>query len=286
MPATSVTVGRNSGFLFIDHTLPDFTKGELLHVLPLSARVTSIRDVFFFLNSSVLPQHMFCDVFKPKALNPRDTGVHLALSYRDLADSDLAPICLVIKGDYSVISALDSYASASSVGGDIASAAGQDRIIEEIGGAGVSSLDLSGNRITDVGVERIAACLNSSSVRFVALKFNPCQAMPLLTSDVAWSSCARDACSRLKPTIGIPTQLAERGQCSRGNTCVYPADFFPFVSAFSVTRAQTDKGKSDMYFIGSATSGKAARNISGDPERPRRERISAKRYKGNAVHPE
>jgi hypothetical protein len=55
MPATSVTVGRNSGFLFIDHTLPDFTKGELLHVLHLSARVTSIRDVFFFLNSSVLP---------------------------------------------------------------------------------------------------------------------------------------------------------------------------------------------------------------------------------------
>jgi hypothetical protein len=227
-----------------------------------------------------------CDVFKPKALNPRGAGVHLALSNGDLADSDLAPICRVIKGDYSVISALDSYVSASGVGGDIASAAGQDRIIEEIGSAGVSSLDLSGNQITDAGVERIAACLNASTVRFVALKFNPCQAMPLLTSDVAWSSCARYACARLQPAIGIPAQLAERGRYSHGNTCVHPADLFPHVTVFSGTRAQTDKGKSDMYFIGSVTSGKAMRNISGDPERPRRERVSAKRYKGNAVHPE
>lgn len=41
-----------------------------------------------------------------------------------------------------------------------------------------------------------------------------------------------------------------------------------------------------MWFIGSVNRGKAARNINGDPERLRRERFSAKRYKGNAVHPE
>jgi hypothetical protein len=197
--------------------------------------------------------------------------VHLTLSHQDLADSDLGPICAILKGDYSCISAPDSCDAHPSVRGDAASAAHDFCVLERISRAGIASLDLSGNRITDAGLQLMASCFNVSTVRFIGLKFNPCQAMPLLTTDIAWTN--------LSPIAPVPCmrRTGSSARAPQDNSCAPPL----FKSAKQGIIG-LDKAKSETIFI---SSGGASISIS-YPEKPNRGIASSKRFKNNTVHPE
>jgi hypothetical protein len=211
--------------------------------------------------------HDACPLTQPCA------GNHLALSYRDVADVDLNPICAILKGDISVIGILRAHCDFSSGSGSGA--------LEHIARAGIASLDLSGNRITDAGLIIIAGCLNHSRVRFIVLKFNPCQAVPLLTSDDAWSRMSRKASALVKHPPLSPHH-AQQNRESQAGSCDRPVRF--------ITSLNMHQLHSNTIFtcgvIGGTTSSSSCCISSSSPGKSHRDAVSWKRFRSNSVHPE
>jgi hypothetical protein len=216
--------------------------------------------------------------FPHRPLTRPCAGVHLTLSYRDIADDDLKTLSSVLKGDTSSIFALHmSHPAISSPGAASADSSHED---EEWGfknrvlcSPSLASIDLSGNRITDAGVKFIADCVTFSTVRFIALKFNPCRAMPLLTSDGSWLEMMRKVQACSKPRCGLHLH-SEQADCSPPHAMCLPIAFVARQKAPALQYAAV------VTSFGSSNSNHNSHAHDSDHEQ-----AAKRRFRGSAVHP-
>jgi hypothetical protein len=140
----------------------------------------------------------------------------------------------------------------------------------------LASLDLSGNQISNVGLQLIADYLHESALRFIALKFNPCRAMPLLSSDSEWTNMPRSGLFlRQPPAESSPAR--PRQVCDRP-TSNAPRNAGPESACSKLCQRQFLSRAQSIFDVASSSKSVPERNYL--PVR------SAKRFKCNAVHPE
>lgn len=186
----------------------------------------------------------------------------------------MSVIASILQGDSSLVRPLHAPSTST---GSAAAAARHDRSCQRDVTASFSSLDLSGNRISDVGLEFIADRLQHSALRFIALKFNPCREMPLLTCHSAWTSMRGADSPVLEPRVGL------------AHASPPPAPDCP--AAHSSANAGADYARHkllqrhhNMCFTGGVTC--VSSSSSSLPQNASPQRRSAKRFKCNVVHPE
>ena len=254
MPALNVMVGGSAATLFLDHSLPDFSKGAALH-----------RHVF----SSNTIYH----------ITQARSGAHLALSFRDLADADLQPILSILKGDLSCISPAAACPPSSPNSAAARSVAHHMWRREHFGEARLASLDLTGNRITDAGVKLLADNAALSTVRFIDLKLNPCSSMPLAVRERAWTDAAAKHLPRLAAAAASPALREQQAARSPGIVSSRPAR-----AAAAAVCQKRDNAASNMRFTSGGTS--SSRSVSHQPQQSASSRTFSKRFKCNAVYPE
>jgi hypothetical protein len=208
----------------------------------------------------------YSSIYLRKSSQPARAGTHLALSYRGLGDSEISCLASILQGDTSLIRPLHETVASSGSSNIAASGVDRDWSTKNNVAATFSSLDLSGNRISDVGLELIADHLRRSSLRFIALKFNPCRNVPLQTSDGAWTSMRCAASSALETGV-------ESARVSP-----------PRSPGFAAARScgKLPQQHHNMSFTGAA----AGVSSSKLPQKSVPAGRSAKRFKCNVVHPE
>lgn len=200
-------------------------------------------------------------------------GIHLSLSYQEIGDSDISLIKSILQGDCSRIF---QPPAALSAGGPSAYALDDDWFLKHRVNTMLTSLDLSGNCISNFGLELIADCLHVSALRFIALKFNPCREMPLLTSDTAWTNMSRTDLSPPEPRVGLtPAPPCQEYAFQNSNA-----------SRNSGTGCSRNKLCQRLSELGSAHFTVHATSSCSLPEKISPKVRAAKRFKCNAVHPE
>jgi hypothetical protein len=150
---------------------------------------------------------------------------------------------------------------------------------EHIGQAGLASLDLTGNRITDAGVQLLADSAALSTVRFIDLKLNPCSNMPLAACERAWTHAAAKILPRLH-TVAAASPALPKQQAARSPGLVSSR---PARAAAAVCQKR-DNAAWNMRFTSGGTS--SSSSVSHQPQQSAGSRTSSKRFKCNAVHPE
>ena len=183
-------------------------------------------------------------------------------------------IASILQGDSSLVRPLHAPSTSS---GSTAATAHHEWSSQHNMTATFSSLDLSGNRISDVGLELIADCLQHSALRFIALKFNACREMPLPTSHSAWTIMRRAASPVLEPRIGLALASPPRvPDC--------PAAHSSANAGADCARHKLFQRHYNMRFTAGVT--RVSSSSSSLPHKTSPQRRSAKRFKCNVVHPE
>ena len=136
----------------------------------------------------------------------------------------------------------------------------------------LASVDLSGNRITDAGLKIIADTVAFSALRFICLKFNPCQAMPLHLSDAAWTGmCVRKLPTSSKLRLGLQVHT-EQAVYSPARSILRLPQQCSEVNALHYTST-----------VAAAGSGSGSGNRHTDDSNC--EQDAKRRFRGSAVHP-
>jgi hypothetical protein len=154
---------------------------------------------------------------------------------------------------------------------------------EHIGQAGLASLDLTGNRITDAGVQLLADSAALSTVRFIDLKLNPCSSMPLAACERAWTHAAAKLLPRLH-TVATASPALPKQQAARSPGIVSSRP--PRAAAAAVCQKRDNAASNMRFTSGGTSSSSSSSSVSHQPQQSAGSRTSSKRFKCNAVHPE